>query len=96
MATLIRVMRDFDKAEDALQDALAIALESWPRDGVPQNPAAWITTTARRRAIDRLRREQTAQKSRPALTAMAALAREAAEAESEQLRQLYEGPDAGR
>ncbi len=42
-------------AEDALQDAFAVALASWPRDGVPRVPGAWITTTARRRAIDRLR-----------------------------------------
>ncbi|MEX2225977.1 MAG: RNA polymerase sigma factor [Dehalococcoidia bacterium] len=58
VATLIRWCRDFDVAEDALQDALAIALDRWPSDGVPNNPGAWLTTTARRRAIDRLRREQ--------------------------------------
>ncbi len=57
VATLIRVLHDFDLAEDAVQDAFAAALERWPRDGVPSNPGAWITTTARNRAIDRLRRE---------------------------------------
>ncbi len=49
---------DFQLAEDALQDALAIALERWPHEGVPTSPTAWIITTARRRAIDRLRRDQ--------------------------------------
>ena len=58
VATLIRVFGDFDLAEDAMQDALAVAMERWPRDGMPANPAAWITTTARRKAIDRLRRDR--------------------------------------
>jgi RNA polymerase sigma-70 factor (ECF subfamily) len=59
VAILTRVLGDLDLAEDAVQDAFAIALERWPRDGEPGNPAAWIVTTARNRAIDRLRREQT-------------------------------------
>jgi len=58
IATLIRVFGDFDIAEDAMQDALLVALERWPVDGLPNNPAAWITTTARHKAIDRLRRER--------------------------------------
>src|SRR6202051_4051346 len=58
LATLIGSVRDFELAEDALQDALLVALEHWPVDGVPNNPGAWITTTARRKAIDRLRRER--------------------------------------
>ena len=59
LATLIRHLGgDFELAQDALQDALAIALTAWPRDGVPENPGAWITVTARRRAIDRIRRER--------------------------------------
>ncbi len=53
------MLRDLDLAEDAVQDAFAIALARWPRDGVPDNPGAWIITTARNRAIDRLRRERT-------------------------------------
>ena len=53
---LIRQVGDFQLAEDAVQDAFAAAVATWPRDGVPANPAAWITTAARRRAIDRLRR----------------------------------------
>jgi RNA polymerase sigma-70 factor, ECF subfamily len=48
---------DVDRAEEAVQDAYAVALDRWPRDGVPSSPAAWIITTAKRRAIDRLRRE---------------------------------------
>lgn len=58
LATLIRFLGDFDQAEEAMQDALATALERWPKDGVPNNPAAWIITVARRKAIDRLRRDQ--------------------------------------
>jgi len=59
LATLIRHLGgDFTLAEDALQDALAEALTTWARTGVPRNPGAWITVTARRRAIDRLRRER--------------------------------------
>jgi RNA polymerase sigma-70 factor, ECF subfamily len=59
LATLIRQAGDFQLAEDALQDAFEAALASWPRDGIPRNPAAWINVTARRRAIDRLRRNRT-------------------------------------
>jgi RNA polymerase sigma-70 factor (ECF subfamily) len=58
LATLIGQVGDFTLAEDALQDAFAAAVATWPRDGVPDRPGAWITTTARRRAIDRLRRER--------------------------------------
>jgi RNA polymerase sigma-70 factor, ECF subfamily len=58
VATLIRDLRDIDLAEDALQDALATALETWPRTGVPESPGAWLTVAARRKAIDRLRRER--------------------------------------
>ncbi len=57
IAALIRVFDDIDLAEDAVQDAFAIALRKWPRDGLPPNPGGWITTTARNRGIDRLRRE---------------------------------------
>jgi RNA polymerase sigma-70 factor (ECF subfamily) len=56
-ATLIRVLGDIDLAEDAVAEAFAIAAEQWPTKGVPPNPGGWITTTARNRAIDRLRRE---------------------------------------
>lgn len=59
LATLIRVFGDFDLAEEAMQDAFAEALDHWPREGVPDNPAAWITTAARRKGVDRSRRRQT-------------------------------------
>jgi RNA polymerase sigma-70 factor (ECF subfamily) len=58
VATLIRVLGDFDRAEEAVQDAFLVALERWPSAGVPSNPGAWIVTTARNKAIDRLRRER--------------------------------------
>src|SRR5918994_1966263 len=58
-ATLIRVTGDWDVAEECAQDAFALALERWQRDGVPRNPGAWLTTTARNRAIDRIRRAAT-------------------------------------
>ena len=57
VATLVRVLGDIDLAEEAVQDAFAIAVDRWPAAGLPPNPGAWITTTARNRAIDRLRRE---------------------------------------
>jgi RNA polymerase sigma-70 factor (ECF subfamily) len=58
LATLIRQAGDFQLAEDAVQDAFEAAVTAWRRDGVPANPGAWITTAARRRAIDRLRRDR--------------------------------------
>ncbi len=58
LGALIARLRDFDLAEDALQAALVTALERWPVEGVPRNPAAWLTTVARRKAIDQLRRDQ--------------------------------------
>jgi RNA polymerase sigma-70 factor (ECF subfamily) len=59
LATLIGLLGDFDRAEEAAQDAYAIAAQRWPADGIPDNPSAWLITTGRRRAIDRIRREQT-------------------------------------
>jgi RNA polymerase sigma-70 factor, ECF subfamily len=57
VAALVRVFGDIDAAEDAVQEAFVIALARWSRDGLPPNPGGWITTTARNRGIDRLRRE---------------------------------------
>lgn len=57
-ATLVRVFGDFDVAEEAIQDAFLVAIDRWPDSGVPPNPAAWITTTAKRKAIDGYRRER--------------------------------------
>lgn len=58
VATLTRILGDLDLAQDAVQEAALVALERWPRDGIPDNPAAWLTTAARHKALDRLRREQ--------------------------------------
>src|SRR4051812_28476877 len=57
VATLVRLFGDIDVAEEAVQDAFVVALQRWPETGVPPNPGGWIVTTARNRAIDRLRRE---------------------------------------
>ena len=78
LATLIRQCGDFDLAEEALQEAFAVALERWPRDGLPANAAAWLTTAARRKLIDRLRRERALAEKRIQLEteALAALERE--------------------
>ena len=59
LAILIASLGDFDLAEDALAETLLTALERWPRDGLPDNPAAWLVTVARRKALDRLRRDRT-------------------------------------
>lgn len=56
-ATLVRLLRDFDLAEDALQEAFAAAMQQWPQDGLPHNPRAWLISAARFKAIDRLRKE---------------------------------------
>ena len=58
LATLIRLLGDFDRAEEALHDAVRAALEQWPRDGVPANPRAWLVSTGRFKAIDGLRRQK--------------------------------------
>ncbi len=55
LARLIGILGDFDLAEDALQDAWVAALASWPTTGIPDNPGGWLVTTARRKAVDRLR-----------------------------------------
>ena len=59
VATLVGILGDIELAEDAAQEAFALAAERWPRDGEPDNPTAWLITTARNRAIDRIRRERT-------------------------------------
>jgi RNA polymerase sigma-70 factor (ECF subfamily) len=59
LGALVRHVGDFDVAEEAVQDAFAAAVATWPRDGVPANPAGWVTATARRKAVDRIRRART-------------------------------------
>jgi len=73
LAALVARLRDVELAEDSLQDALVTALERWPRDGIPHNPGAWITTTARNCAIDRLRRDRTLERKKAVLTTLAEL-----------------------
>jgi RNA polymerase sigma-70 factor (ECF subfamily) len=58
LATLIGLLGDFELAEEAAQDAFAIAAARWPRDGTPQSPAAWLTVTGRNRASNRIRRDR--------------------------------------
>jgi RNA polymerase sigma-70 factor (ECF subfamily) len=58
LATLIRLLGDFDRAEEALHEAFRIALEQWPRDGIPQNPRSWLISTGRFKAIDQIRRRE--------------------------------------
>jgi RNA polymerase sigma-70 factor, ECF subfamily len=73
LATLIRLLGDFDVAEEALQDAFGAALEQWPRDGIPSNPRTWLVSAGRNRAIDRLRRDArfVAQVDEPAASTLA-------------------------
>jgi RNA polymerase sigma-70 factor (ECF subfamily) len=71
IATLVRILGDIDLAEDAVQEAFVTAAQKWPVDGLPPNPGAWITTTARNRAIDRIRRESSRERRETEATAMA-------------------------
>ncbi|TQM57227.1 RNA polymerase sigma factor [Humibacillus xanthopallidus] len=91
VAVLIRALGDIDLAEDAVQDAFAVAVARWPRDGMPPSPAGWIITTARRRAIDRLRREASrdARQSEAALIAAPDEPREEGPVRDERLRLVF-------
>src|ERR1043165_3334057 len=82
MAALISQLGDFTLAEDALQDALVNALERWKIDGVPHNPGAWLTTVAKRRAIDRLRRASTQERNTVIIDAFTTDEQEETEMES--------------
>jgi RNA polymerase sigma-70 factor (ECF subfamily) len=70
LAILARALGDVELAEDAVQEAFAAALERWPREGAPANPGGWLLTTARNRAIDRIRREQTLRRKTELLAAL--------------------------
>src|SRR5205814_4903844 len=59
VASLTGFLGDLDRAEEAAQEAFAVAAERWPRDGTPANPGAWLVTTAHNKAVDRIRRERT-------------------------------------
>jgi RNA polymerase sigma-70 factor (ECF subfamily) len=76
LATLIRLLGDFDLAEEAMQDGFAAALEQWPRAGTPANPRAWIVSTARHKAIDRLRRGKRFEEKREEIARLATSERE--------------------
>jgi len=94
LSSLVATFGDFDLAEDALQDAVAAALERWPKDGVPDRPAAWLTVTARRRALDRLRHRAMHAKKAEALRAneelrRAELATRETDVSDERLRLLF-------
>ena len=67
LAATVRVARDLDLAEECVQEAYAAAVEAWGRDGIPGNPTAWLTTTAKRRAIDAIRRERALRSRLPLL-----------------------------
>ena len=90
VAVLVRAFRDVDMAQEAVQDAFAAALERWPTSGLPPSPAGWIITTARHRAIDRLRREAS-REERHAQSAMLHAAREPEEdaVEDDRLRLIF-------
>ena len=78
------MLGDFDAAEDAVQEAFVVALERWPRDGMPDTPGAWITRVARNKAIDRLRREKTLQVKKEVLEGLEALAPSSEELDAEE------------
>src|SRR5687768_13932728 len=67
LAATVRVARDLDLAEECVQEAYVAALDAWARDGIPNSPGAWLTTTARRRAVDAMRREQVFRSKMPLL-----------------------------
>lgn len=71
LAALISYLNDFELAEDAFQEAMIVALEKWPLDGLPRNPGAWITTIARNKAIDRIRRRKNFEQKQPQLIDLA-------------------------
>src|SRR6266446_9769425 len=75
VASVVRIVRDIDTAEEVAQEAFAQALDHWPTDGTPDRPGAWLLTTARRRALDRLRRARRAGARADALAYEAALGR---------------------
>lgn len=85
IATLYTSIRDLEMVEDALQDALVLALEHWPVDGMPRNPGAWITLTARRKAIDRLRREQVLERKKADLQMISTLEQEETDMEPDEI-----------
>ena len=93
LSATARVARDLDLAEDCVQEAYAAALVGWARDGIPDNPIAWVTTTARRRAIDALRREHVFRSRLPLLVEPEEMVDDVAPAEPEALTPADPVPD---
>ncbi len=94
LATLIRLLGDFDLAEEVTQEAFAVALEHWPRNGLPQNPRAWLVSTARNKAIDLLRRRARFEKKQEELQSLSSLEQDLRlNAEEEMLRQVTMSDD---
>jgi RNA polymerase sigma-70 factor (ECF subfamily) len=89
LASLIRRGASFDLAEDAVQEAFTVAVEVWARDGIPARPGAWITTTAKRRLIDRLRREARRQELEKVLSAVPTHPLDPAEQEDDRLQLIF-------
>jgi len=90
LATLIRLLGDFDRAEEALHDAFTAAMNHWPKDGVPRNPRAWLVSAGRFKAIDQLRKRKRFDEAKPDLAANeAALAEDAPEIEDDRLRLVF-------
>jgi RNA polymerase sigma-70 factor (ECF subfamily) len=85
-ASLVRLLGDFDLAEELVADAMVEALEHWPRDGVPERPASWLLSTARRKGLDRLRRQATYRKK---LELVASLPQEPPREADERLRLIF-------
>lgn len=90
LATLIRLTRDIGHAEDALQEASIAALQTWPTEGIPQKPGAWLLTVARRKALDRIRRETArTSKETEAMRLLASGPDDSDELERDELRLLF-------
>ncbi|MET0606899.1 MAG: sigma factor, partial [Beijerinckiaceae bacterium] len=92
LATLIRLLGSFDAAEEAMQEAFAVASRQWPRDGVPANPYAWLVSTGRFRTIDRWRRRAKIAAALPELAALAEVDVEIAEPDAicdDELRLIF-------
>lgn len=92
VSVLIRAFGDIDLAEEAVQDAFAVAVQRWPQTGVPPSPAGWIITTARNRAIDRLRREAAREEKQAAALRLQATPRAALPSRFAAAEQFEEGP----
>jgi RNA polymerase sigma factor (sigma-70 family) len=93
LAATVRVARDLDLAEDCVQEAYAAALRTWASAGIPDNPAAWLTTTSRRRAIDEMRRDASLRSRLPLLVEPAGALDEAAAREQQEEREQAEGEE---